>query len=273
MRRSSSAATLGAGASRGNWREREFPRGQEARPNGVWAREQAGLLGAAEFFFEFGEGELDHGGATVGAGVGEVAGEEVVEEHVPFGGLEEVVGLDGVAADGLGDDFFAEAATFAGFAAFLLEIDEDGADEFGDVAGFDHGGKGVDQEGVGAEAGDADTGLLEGLELGEEEVGFAGEEVEGDGEEELLGGGVLEGHAAEHLLEEDAFVGGVLIDEDEAFGTFGNEIELGDAADDAEAEAVGDEGLGTGDGARRERVVGQREGWLEGERFRFGFEG
>jgi hypothetical protein len=69
-------------------------------------------------------------GTAVGAGVGEVAGEEVVEELVPLGGLEGVVGFDGVAADGLGDDFFAEAAAFARLAALLLEIGDDGADEF-----------------------------------------------------------------------------------------------------------------------------------------------
>jgi hypothetical protein len=34
------------------------------------------------------------------------------------------------------------------------------------------------------------------------------------------------------LLEENAFVRGMLVDEDKAFGTFGNEVELRDAADD-----------------------------------------
>ena len=64
------------------------------------------------------------------------------------------------------------------------------------------------------------------LDLREEEVGLAREELERDGKEELLRRGVLQRHALEHLLEEDALVRGVLVDEDEAFGTFRDEVEI-----------------------------------------------
>jgi hypothetical protein len=82
----------------------------------------------------------------------------------------------------------------------------------------------------------------------------------------LLRGGVLQRHTPEHLLEEDALVRRMLVDEHEAFGTFRHEIKIGDAADDAQAEAVGDERLG----ARRGGAVlvfGQGKDGLEGLRF------
>jgi hypothetical protein len=94
------------------------------------------------------------------------------------------------------------------------------------------------------------------------------------GKSKLLGGGVLEGHALEHLLEEDAFVGGVLVDEDECpRGSRRRGRVEGDAADDAEAEAVGDEGFRAllGDFLRA-RFLGEGEGGLEGEGFGFFFQ-
>lgn len=39
----------------------------------IWVLNGVGLGFAAEFSFEFGVGDLDHGGAAVGAAVGEVA--------------------------------------------------------------------------------------------------------------------------------------------------------------------------------------------------------
>jgi hypothetical protein len=71
------------------------------------------------------------------------------------------------------------------------------------------------------------------------------------------------------LLEEDAFMRGMLVDEDEAFRAFGYYIELRDAADDVEAEAVGDERLGTRRGALREGFFREGKRGLKSEGFRF----
>jgi len=204
----------------------------------------AETLNASKFLIQFRQRKLNHGGASMRAGVGKIAGEQVVEEHVPLGGLERVVGLDGVAADGLGDDFLAQATPLSRFAALLLEIRDDSADKLGDIAGLDHRGQRVDEKAARPEAGNADAGLLQRLDLREEEVGFAGKKIERDGKEKLLRGGVLQRHTLEHLLEEDALVRGVLVDEDEALGAFRDQVELRDAADDVEAEAVGDERFG-----------------------------
>ena len=220
-----------------------------------------------KFLVEFGEGKLDHGGTTVRAGVGEIATQQIVEEHVPLGGFERVVGLDRVTADGFGHDLLAEPPSFPRFAAFLLKVDDDRADEFPDVAGLDHRRQGVDEKRARPEAGNAHAGLLQRLDLREEEVGFAGEEIERDGKEELLRSGILQRHALEHLLKENAFVCRMLVDEDEAFGAFRDEVKLRDAADHVQAEAVGDERLGTRRGALREGFLGEGEGWLKSERF------
>ena len=93
-----------------------------------------------------------------------------------------------------------------------------------------------------------------------------GRNFERGGKEELLRGGVLQRHALEHLLEEDAFVRRVLVDEDEALGTFGDEVELRDAADDVQPETVGDErcsGEARGDFCGRRDPRGG-EAWVEG---------
>jgi hypothetical protein len=73
------------------------------------------------------------------------------------------------------------------------------------------------------------------------------------------------------LLEEDALVGGMLVDEDEALGAFGDEVKLRHAADDVEAEAIGDERLGARGGALRQRFLGEGERGLEGDGLGFAF--
>jgi hypothetical protein len=74
------------------------------------------------------------------------------------------------------------------------------------------------------------------------------------------------------LLEEDPFVRGVLVDEDEALGAFRHKIELRDAADDVKSEAIGDERLGARSGAWREGLFGEGERRLKRERLRFAFQ-
>jgi hypothetical protein len=74
------------------------------------------------------------------------------------------------------------------------------------------------------------------------------------------------------LFEEDAFVRGVLVDEDEALGAFRDEVELRDAADDVKPQAVGDERLGARRDALREGFFGKGKRGLRRERFGFSFE-
>ena len=88
--------------------------------------------------------------AAVGAAVGEVAGEEILDEADEFGFAEVVVGFDGVAADRLGDHVFAEAQ-FAGLRAGLAEVVDDLAQERGRFAAAQEGRQAVDLERVFAE--------------------------------------------------------------------------------------------------------------------------
>lgn len=199
-------------------------------------------LDAAEAFFEVAEVHFDEGGAAMGAGVGHGALAEGLEEGFQFGAGEGVVGFDGVAADGFGDDGFAQAGGVdagAGEAEFIHQFEGEAA--WG--RGFDEGGEGVEEEGLGAEFGEADTETGEGGEVFAEEGGVAGGEFEGFREEQALGGGlVVLFDAVEHLLVEDAFVGGVLIEEDKAAVGFEDHVESADDADQAEGE--GEEGRG-----------------------------
>src|SRR5258708_30431580 len=105
---------------------------------------------AAERLFQLALAHLDHGGAAVRAAVREVAGEEVLDEADEFGFAEEIVGLDGVAADGLGDHVFAEAQ-FAGLCAGFAEVVDDLAQELGGLAAAEERGEAIDLEGPRAE--------------------------------------------------------------------------------------------------------------------------
>jgi hypothetical protein len=73
------------------------------------------------------------------------------------------------------------------------------------------------------------------------------------------------------LLEEDPFVRGMLVNEDEALGTFRHEVKLRDAPDDVEAEAVGDERFGARRGALREGLFGEGKRGLQRKRLGFLF--
>ena len=100
-------------------------------------------------------------------------------------------------------------------------------------------------------AADADARLLQRLDLREQKIGLARQELERDGEEQLLRGRVLQRHALEHLLEEHALVRGVLVDEHETLRTFRDDVEIRHAAEHAQAEAVGDERFRTARGRPR----------------------
>ena len=54
-----------------------------------------------------------------------------------------------------------------------------------------------------------------------------------------------------HLLEEDPFVRGVLVDQDQALGAFRDDVKISHASKHAQAEPVGDQRLGPGRGDAR----------------------
>ncbi len=87
----------------------------------------------SELLLELAVAHLDHGGAAVGAAVGEFAGEQVLDQADEFGFAQKVVGLHGVAADGLCDHVFAEAE-LGGLGTRLTEIIDDLAEELRWVA-------------------------------------------------------------------------------------------------------------------------------------------
>lgn len=191
------------------------------------------------------------------AGIGHGAGPEILDELEEFGFAEGIVGLHGVATDGLGDHVLAQAQRVDARAGGLEGIDKiEGEPAW--IAGFDEGREGVEEEGAFAEFAEADPETVQDFEVTPDEVGVACGDFEGFGEEKSLGGslgGFLE--ASEHLFEEDPFVGGVLVEEDQAAIGFEDDVESADDTDEAEGD--GEEGsgaLGRGDGRG-----GWRGGW------------
>ena len=67
------------------------------------------LLGpSSELLLQFSVADLDQGGATVGAAVGHLADEQVLEQFLQFGGMERIVRLYRVATHGGGDHVLPE---------------------------------------------------------------------------------------------------------------------------------------------------------------------
>ena len=168
--------------------------------------------------------ELNEGGIAVGTAVGEVAGHEAGEEGggVVEGGRGLAAG--GLAGDGGGDGAVFEAAEGAALVG-MAEVVEEGAEEGGEVAvGFEEGGEAVDEDGVGAEFFEAEAPVAQGGEMGFEEVEFAGAEGDGKGGEEGLGGEGPVGVALAGFFVEDAFPGGAVVEQDEAFGALEDEV-------------------------------------------------
>ena len=195
-------------------------------------------------------GDLDEGGAAVGAAVGHFAGGEVFEEGLQLGEGEVVVGFDGVAAGGGGDHVFAEAKGRRGTGK-AAQFFDDLVEPVHGVIGFEEGGKGFDFESVWAEGFEFDAEAVERFEVAGDDVGVFGGELEGERDEEALGGDAVVFHGAAYLFEHDAFVGGVLVHEDEAFGAFEEDVEAVEDAEDAVAGEVfgGSGGFGWGGGA------------------------
>ena len=192
--------------------------------------------GAAEFAVEEFAAEEDDGGAAVGAGDAEVAGFEVADEGGHFVECQGTSGLDGGSA--------GEGPAEAVGGGEALEVGGLGfGDDFAEIGGgvdaAEGRGHGAEQPGGGAEGSDVEAEALEIVGVRRDPVAFLGAEFDAGWIEELLGGGV--GGVAE-ALEEDAFVGGVLVDEIEATGTGGDDVgavDLAERTHDGGAEAGG----------------------------------
>lgn len=170
----------------------------------------------------------------MGTGVGKIAGMEINEELLHLARFERVIGFDGVAADGFGDDLLAETALAPGFSARFLEIDKNRPEELGHGAGFDHGRKGVDEERSPAQFCHAESDPAEGVELLTEEIGLGRGQFNRRRKEQALAEGLFFGHPLEHLLEQNPFVGRVLVDEDDARLVFSDDVKIEEDADNPE---------------------------------------
>ena len=233
-------------------------------------------MGAAEASFEFAPAHLDECGATVGAGVGHVAGAEVRDEFLEFRAAEGIIGLHGVAADGLCDDVLADPQGVHAGSGGLEGVHQIEGEPTG-IRGADERGQGVEEEGAFAEFAEADPEAVQDVEVAADEVSIPDGDFDRFREEQALGGclgGFL--HPTEHLFEQDPFVGGMLVQEDEAAIGFEDDVEASDDAYDPERD--GEEGLrggGSGmegggelaggccDGCRRSGGVGRRVGGEE----------
>lgn len=167
-------------------------------------------MDAAEAFFELFETKFDERGSTVGACVGHGAVAEILDEPFEFGAAEEVVGFDGVAADGFCDHRFTEAEC-VDIETVAFELVEHFDDKLSRLAGFHEGRQGIEQEGAFAELAEAHTEAAEHGEERFEKLGVADTQFDRFGKEQFLGGGISGLETFEHLLEEYAFVCGVLV--------------------------------------------------------------
>jgi hypothetical protein len=143
------------------------------------------------------------------------------------------VGLDSVAADGLGDEIFAKAEGVDTRAGGFEGVDEFD-DEVAGVADVDKRRQAVEEERTVAEFTEAHAHAAEQRDLFAEELGVARGEFDGLGKQQTLARSVAPFEPIEDLFEEDAFVGGVLVEQDEAAVRFEEGVETTEDADVAE---------------------------------------
>jgi len=195
------------------------------------------LLRSTKLFFEFAKIHFNQRGAAMGAGVGHGATAQIVDEVFQFRAGEGIVGFDGVAADGFSDGMFAEAQgvyVLAGGFEFVHKFE----DEFARVGNFDEGRQGIEEKGAFAEFAQADAEASEGGQLFADEIGVARGEFDGFREQEFLRIGLLLLlEAIEHLFEKNAFVRGVLIEQNQPAIGFEDDVESADDADEAQGNA------------------------------------
>ena len=229
------------------------------------------LLRAAEFAFKLAVIHFDDSGPSVGTGVRHRAAAEVFDQIFQFRSRQRVVGFNSMAADGFGDDEFAEAESVHGLAG-RFEFVHKFKNKAARVAGADEGRQRVQKKSAFAKFAEAHAETGEDGQLAAEEIRIAGGQFHSFGKKDALGGGggVLF-EAAHHLLEENAFVGGVLVEENEAPVGFENDVEAANDADKAQRDVQ--QGGGSRGGQRlwlRTRRERRRRGFQTGRRRRHG---
>jgi hypothetical protein len=178
----------------------------------------------------------------VRAGVGHVAAAQGIDKAFEFGAAQRIVGFDGVTANGFGDHVFAEAPGVYVLAGGFQSVDQFD-DESARVGNFDEGRQRIEQEGALAKFAEADAETLQGWKLDFEELRLLGGKLDGFGQEQALGSGGALFHALEHFFEEDAFVRGVLVEENHAPVGFHDDVKASDHADDAKRDVEERDGV------------------------------
>ena len=167
------------------------------------------------------------------AGHGVFAGGQGAQEPLDFRRFQAGVDLDGgTASDGRGDapaDFFERGGTEFGLGDF-----QNFEDDFLDIAWADAGGRGLDGDGpmaerLGFEAVEVhflrNTGIFKLL---------GGRELQDGGQQEALNLDVARGALPQNLLEKNALVSDVLVDDPEAIAAGGDDETVVELAERAE---------------------------------------
>ncbi len=148
------------------------------------------------------------------AGGGAGGGFHVAHQGGHFFWVQAAAGADGAVAGEAGEGGIQpgfERDGRVGFGEFIGEV----AQQCGRVRAFQGGGDGADQDGAGAEGFDLEAEPVQGFGVGEQAGCVRWREVDDGGEQQGLGGdGAGKEFCAQAFLGE-AFMGGVLVDDDE----------------------------------------------------------
>lgn len=163
---------------------------------------------------------------------------------------------DGVASEPRQDRFHG---FFHAWGSAKLGEVVDGVSDHGFVPSFgEDGGDGLERKGVAAKRVDFETDLFKKLEVVGQSLGAQGVEFEALGKQQRLNFFVGRGEGFFEAFKTDAFVGGVLVDDDHARGVFADDVHAFELADDFEARKIL-AGLDVADFAERDaRWFGER---------------
>src|SRR2546423_5624748 len=175
------------------------------------------LLGATEFFLELAEVHFDQGWAAMRAGVGHGTMTQIFDQIFQLGSAQGVIGFDGMATNSFRDGMLAEAQRIDLLPRGFQFIDQAQNKEPG-IGHFHKGRQRIDQKGSLAKFAQADAEARERWQMIAQEGGVASRQLDRFGQEEFLriGLSIFLFETIEHLFEENALVGGMLIQQDQA---------------------------------------------------------